>query len=263
MVRPWDGGRFTVREIRRAKFSAASNGGMEYDAVIFDNDGVLVELVAMDVLRDATREAFDAVGVADPDPDHVEDLTIDVTPDQVRTVADAYGVAPDALWRARDRASSDAQIEVFGDGRWTRYDDVGALAAIDAPRGVVSTNQQATVDFVLDHFGLADLFETAYGREATVESLRKKKPNPHYLERAMTDLGAETALFVGDSESDVLAAHRAGADSAFLRRDHRAGLELGESPTHDVQSLYDLHAVDAVPVDRNGPSVASDGGTER
>jgi HAD superfamily hydrolase (TIGR01549 family) len=231
---------------------------MEYDAVIFDNDGVLVEFVAIDVLRDAAWEAFDAVGVGDPDPAHVEQMVIDVTPDQVLSVADAYGVAPEELWRARDRASSDAQIAEFRDGRWSRYDDVDALAAIDAPRGVVSTNQQATVDFVLDHFGLVDLFETAYGREATVESLRKKKPNPHYLERAMADLDAASALFVGDSESDVLAAHRAGVDSAFVRRDHRADLELGETPTHEIRSLYDLHAVEGVPV---AGDVASDGGS--
>ena len=54
----------------------------------------------------------------------------------------------------------------------------------------------------------------------TVESLERKKPNTHYVERALSDLDADAALYVGDSESDVVAADRAGLDSAFVRRPH-------------------------------------------
>ncbi|MEF8853039.1 MAG: hypothetical protein V5A28_11590 [Haloarculaceae archaeon] len=44
----------------------------DYDAVVFDNDGVLVELTPMDELRAAVRDAFADVGVEDPDEDLVE-----------------------------------------------------------------------------------------------------------------------------------------------------------------------------------------------
>ena len=39
-----------------------------YDAVLFDNDGVLVEPPAPETQRAAIREAFLAVGVDDPRP---------------------------------------------------------------------------------------------------------------------------------------------------------------------------------------------------
>ncbi len=102
----------------------------------------------------------------------------------------------------------------------------------------MSNNHHSTLEFLLDHFDLHHRFETYYGREMTIESLSRKKPNTYYIDRAMADLGAETALYVGDSESDVVAADRAGLDSVFVRRDHRDGVELGVEPTFEVDSLH-------------------------
>jgi phosphoglycolate phosphatase-like HAD superfamily hydrolase len=104
----------------------------------------------------------------------------------------------------------------------------------------VSNNHHSTIAFVLDFFDLRSLFETYYGREKTIESLRVKKPNPHYIERALADLDSESALYVGDSESDVIAAHDAGIDSAFVRRPHSRTVDLSTDPTYEVQSLYEL-----------------------
>jgi phosphoglycolate phosphatase-like HAD superfamily hydrolase len=106
--------------------------------------------------------------------------------------------------------------------------------------GIVSSNQQATVDFLVDHFDGFEEFGAAYGREPTIHSLQLRKPNPHYLERALGDLDAESALFVGDNESDVKAAHNAGVDSAFIRRPHREDWELNVWPTWEIDSLSDL-----------------------
>ena len=97
--------------------------------------------------------------------------------------------------------------------------------------GIVSSNQQETVDFLLEHFDLASLFDTAYGRSPTIESLSLRKLDPHYLERALVDLDADSALFVGDNESDITAAENASIDSAFIRRSHRHDWELNVCPT--------------------------------
>ena len=211
-----------------------------YDAILFDNDGVLVEPPSRDTLREAARSAFRAVGVEDADEAHVEDVMYGVTPDLLREVCGAYDVDESEFWEARDRHASRAQRAEFRDGERDRYDDVAALADLDHDFGIVSSNQHATIEFVLDFFELARLFDTYYGRELTVESIRKKKPNPHYLERALADLGAESALYVGDSESDVVAAERADLDSAFVRRDHVADVELSAEPTHEVEDLWNV-----------------------
>ncbi|WP_132061327.1 HAD family hydrolase [Halorussus amylolyticus] len=212
----------------------------DYDAILFDNDGVLVEPPSSERLREAARSAFRAVGVADPDRGHVEDVMYGVTPDLLREVCGAYDIDPTDFWTARDRHASRAQQEAFRDGNRSSYADVAALADLDHDFGVVSSNQHATIEFILDFFEFGDLFDTHYGRELSVESVRRKKPNPHYLERALADLGAESALYVGDSESDVEAARRAGLDSAFVRRDHREDLTFSVEPTYEVADLWSV-----------------------
>ena len=214
-----------------------------YDAVVLDSDGVLVGRTPFDTLREAAWDAFVSVGVEDPDLAHVDDVAVGVDPATLADICDRYGIEPGEFWRVRDETATAAQIDAARSGRKTPYEDVDALRALDASLGVVSSNQQATVDALLDHFGLADRFEVAYGREPSVASLSRKKPSPYYLERVLEDLDAETALFVGDNESDVLAANNADVDSAFVRRPHRRSTELSCQPTYEIGDLHDLVSI--------------------
>ncbi|WP_343161266.1 HAD-IA family hydrolase [Halogeometricum sp. CBA1124] len=211
-----------------------------YDAVVFDSDGVLVEPPTRETQLGAIRSAFRELGVESPPADHVRDLSHDVRPDRLDAIADHHGLDAATLWTARERCDEQSQFEAFRAGSRQRYDDVTAIADLPPNRGVVSNNHHSTVAFKLDFFELEPLFDTFYGREMTVESLTLKKPNTHYLDRAIADLNAENPLYVGDSESDVVAAHRAGADSAFVRRDHTRDAALSVTPTYEVDTLADL-----------------------
>lgn len=216
---------------------------MTYDTILFDNDGVLVGRTRYDVLEAAIEDTFAQFGVTAPDAGHIEDMTVGATPARVETVCGTYGLDPHTFWEARDNTLSKAQRAEARAGRKTPYDDVEELAGLNAELGIVSSNQQATVDFLIDHFGVADLFGTAYGREATIQSLNRRKPNSHYLDRALADLDADSALFIGDNESDITAAENAGIDSAFIRRPHRRDWDLEVWPTWDIDSLADLHEI--------------------
>ena len=83
-----------------------------------------------------------------------------------------------------------------------------------------------------------------YGREPTLSGIERMKPDPHYLEGALSDLKLDPdrdgVLYVGDSESDVVAAAAAGIDSAFVRRPHRRDSDLHATPTHEVRGLDEL-----------------------
>jgi len=211
-----------------------------YEAIVFDNDGVLMELTEMDLHRRAARDAFQAIGVADPAEEHVEAMSIGVTVPKLDAVCEHYDLDPDRFWHERDSHMSRRQQDAIRRGEKGVYDDVGTINALDRPMGIVSSNQQATVEFGLDAFDLAQHFETVYGREPTVESLRRKKPAPYYLEAALADLGTTDALYVGDSETDVEAAHAAGIDAAFVRRPHRAGENLSVTPEYEIDGLADV-----------------------
>lgn len=214
-----------------------------YDAIVFDNDGVLVGRTSYDVLHEATWDAFDTVGVTDPDPDDVEEMTVGVTTDSLKRVARKYDLDPSKLWRERDRSAYQAQREEIVAGRKTLYDDFHTLSDVDVPMGIVSSNQQSTVDHVLDHFDVRGLFGAAYGREPHPRSIRRKKPNSHYVNRALEDLGVENAVFIGDNESDIRAANNAGIDSAFIRRPHREDWYLNVEPDHELTDLHDVHGL--------------------
>ncbi|WP_255150751.1 HAD family hydrolase [Halorarius halobius] len=206
-----------------------------YDAVLFDNDGVLVHPPSSEAQSAAIRDAFHEVGVESPRDDHVEYLCHGVTVDGLRDIAASYGVDHETLWDARERHDDRSQREAFVAGHRSTYDDVDAVDALPGPRGLVSNNHHPTVEFVLDRFGLG--FDTYYGRPMTVESLRLKKPNTHFLDRALADLDADSGLYVGDSESDVQAAHNAGLESVFVRREHNRDAALGVTPDYEVETL--------------------------
>lgn len=216
---------------------------MGYEAVVFDNDGVLVRPTEPRVLRRAAARTFEAFGV-DPPADGPE-AAADGDLDRIRRACERRDLDPAAFWAACEARAAGAQRAALAAGEKPLYGDVAALRGLDRPMGIVSNNQHATVEAVIDAFGLDDLFATAYGREPSLRGLRRKKPATHYLDRALADLGVAPAdaLYVGDSNDDLRAAAAAGIDAAFVRRPHRAGYDLVSEPPHVVESLHGVAAL--------------------
>jgi phosphoglycolate phosphatase len=211
---------------------------MGYDGLLLDHDGVIVTLADRAAIDRAAGAALEAAGIDDPDPADVDAISIGVDPADVRQLGRTHDVDPATLWRHRDDRIETLLRAATRDGRKQPYEDVDALAGVDLPLGVVSNNQTRIVDDVLTYHGLAALVGTVRARDPTLASLDRKKPEPDYLTAAMTDLGIDRPLYVGDSESDVEAARRAGVDVAFLRRHHNADRSLAVEPTYDVASLH-------------------------
>lgn len=210
-----------------------------YEAVIFDSDGVLVEPTDQELYADALRTAFEDHGVFDPNETHLEELR-SVTPDVLDRICGAYDLEIGAFWRSRDRCASETQCSAITDGRKPAYDDLNAIFEIDRPCAIVSNNQHRTIEAVVETHGLKGTVVSWYGRQPTLEDIDRKKPNPYYVERALSDVGTQNALFVGDSNADLLAAERAGIDAAFIDRPHRADYELVTEPEYWITGLDDV-----------------------
>ncbi|WP_368411413.1 HAD family hydrolase [Halocatena salina] len=219
-----------------------STSGVSYDTVVFDSDGVLVEPPTRETQLGATRAAFREMGVEDVDHEHLMDIVNGVTSDRLSALCAGYDLEPAEFWAVRERHDERSQFEAFRAGDRTCYDDIDVVLELSQRCGVVSNNHHSTIEFVLSFFGLQSAFDTYYGRPKTIESLALKKPNPHYLERALAELEAEndSALYVGDRETDIVAAERAGIDSAFVRRSHCRGVELAAAPTHEIADLSEI-----------------------
>jgi phosphoglycolate phosphatase len=211
-----------------------------YDGLLLDHDGVITTLVEGESLRGAARAAFRDAGVSDPDESAVRALAIHVDNADLIEVSRQYDLDPDRLWGYRDERAYETLRDALDAGQKIPYDDTDALHDVERPMGIVSNNQTRLVERALSTHELLELFETVRARAPERESIERKKPRPTYLEAAMDDLGVESPLYVGDSESDVIAGQRAGVDTAFIRRGHNDERALGTSPTYEVDGLDDV-----------------------
>jgi HAD superfamily hydrolase (TIGR01549 family) len=216
---------------------------MGYRSILFDVDGVLLRRHDdhPDVYRESVSEAFQEFGV-EPSVEDLNAFVGTATLEGMGRVCDRHGVDFESFWPRREQSVSDHQQRMMERGERYLYDDCTVLADLaDAcTLGLVSNNQHETIRYMVEHFGLATHFEAVYGREPSIAGFRRTKPDTHYLERALADVGTDDALFVGDSDADIAAAHEAGLDSAFVRRPHRLGYAPSESPTYEIDGLDEL-----------------------
>jgi len=167
-----------------------------YEARVYDLDGTLVRLdVDWEAAREETVAALAARGV---------------------DLGDA------SLWEALERAETEGYDGVVEE-ILTDYERDGARSArrlpladdlpADVPVGVCSLNAEAACRIALELFGLDHHVDCLVGRD----SVGGRKPDPEPLLAVVEALGVSPgkALFIGDSESDALAADRAGLDFQY------------------------------------------------
>lgn len=215
---------------------------MQYDAVLFDMDGVLLtgRGTQTDVYLEATRRTFREFGVEEFTDDQVRAFTDPDFEDLGALCAD-YGLSLGSFWRRREDHATDLAKQQVGTAARRAFDDAAVVRDLPAELalGVVSNNRQATVEFVLESIGLRPAFEVVLGRDPTVEGYRRRKPNPAYLRRALDELDADAAVYVGDRATDVQAAAGAGIDSVLLDRPEHDPPAACD-PTYTIPSLRDL-----------------------
>ncbi|MXV60493.1 HAD-IA family hydrolase [Natronorubrum sp. JWXQ-INN-674] len=212
--------------------------------LLFDVDGVIVRhhRAGPTVYTKAIDEAFAEFDVS-LTAEERQSFVGDVSPERMRSICRTYGLDLPTLWPVREQAVSAAQQALCRAGERVLFDDVRALSKLAGshPIAFVSNNQHATIEFMLDHFGLESLVDTAYGREPTWDGFERRKPDPYYIEQAMTDLECDGGLYVGDRATDIEAARRAGLEAVYL--DRTQSQPTAPSPDATIQSLTALPSV--------------------
>lgn len=107
------------------------------------------------------------------------------------------------------------------------------------PLGLCTNKPSAPLRAVLDTLSLTETF----GVVVAGDSLPERKPHPAPLRYALDRLGAETGLYVGDSEVDAETAERAGVPFALYTEGIRT-LPVDDIP-HDV-AFSDFGALAAI-----------------
>lgn len=164
----------------------------------------------------------------------------------VQRFCDRFGLASREFWARREKDVIDAKIEAIRRGTirlcQSSQEIIRHLSA-KFQLAVVSDSQQACVDFTLERFNLTRYFAVWYGRKSDLESLARRKPNPYYILKVLDDLhvAKAEAILTDDSPAGVLAAQRAGIDSAFIARGTEKQSEA--EPTYVVSCIGDLRRV--------------------
>lgn len=187
-------------------------------AVLFDLDGTLIDS-APDIHALANR-ILDAEGAAP--------LSIDEARSFVGRGAPAF-VAQMCAARELPKANETRLLAEFIEG----YNDAvsltqpyhGVREALDVLQAsghllAICTNKpEMPARSVLAHLGLDHAFPVVLGGD----SVARKKPDPQMLDEARRTLGAQRAIFVGDSEVDAETAWRAGLPFLLHIKGYRTG----------------------------------------
>lgn len=174
------------------------------------------------LLSAAERESLDphvvlrAVDRRHPDSDLVAELEERLTQEELRAATSAMPTA----W-------ADPLIRT-----WT---------AVGSRLAITTNNSPRVVRAYLDDRGLTACFAPhIYGR---TQDLRRLKPDPHCLNRALSAMGAAptAALMIGDAPSDLAAARQAGVPFlGYARNERKAKPLLDAGAAHVVTSLEPL-----------------------
>ena len=222
---------------------------MQYDAVLFDFDGVVVETPSTQRMYDALGRTYERLDCSGPAAETLQEFMrgdFESIADRSRRLE----IDTDAFCTEAARELVRTQLGEVERGLRSVYDDVSAVRSLEAPLGIVSDNHPRVLSRLLDRFGLRSLFETVYGCPLTPDGLARRKPDPTNIDRAMETLEADSALYVGDRAVDVQAAANAGIDSALIARSSEDGGatlpdpdSLEADPTYTLDSLTQLQTV--------------------
>jgi phosphoglycolate phosphatase-like HAD superfamily hydrolase len=105
----------------------------------------------------------------------------------------------------------------------------------------VSNNSQAAILAYLDTHNLTDHVKAISAR--TPDNAHRLKPQPDLLLAALTQLDTkpEDAVFVGDSPSDIVAAHAATVTAiGYANKPGKHERLSDQDPTHIITAMDDL-----------------------
>lgn len=216
--------------------------GMDYDAVIFDKDGVLLDSMSNGFKwADEMRIEMARHLGKDIDMEESKILVRASTVKELEAAVEETGLGAETI-RDMEEEIAKRKIEKMKNGDIQLFKDtkkvLKELERKQIPKSVVSNAPEQTTRFTVNNFDLEKHFEKVLSPplDDIHEFVRLKKPSPHMLEDAIDAMDASDPVMVGDSDDDIEAAKNAGIDSIFVNTNGGTDLD----PTHKVQRLKSI-----------------------
>lgn len=219
---------------------------MSFNAVVFDMDGVLLDSMSSDEWKwDAVRKVIRSKGV---EADKIDKKTLgailgDKGYKECIKACNNLGLSPKKVWTEVAQETTIKRREKIQSGDIALFPGaqelIEELHQKDIKMGVISNAPEDAVEATIEEFGLKKYMHFYMGVRS-FEDLQARKPNPNHLEIAKIEIKRSPILYVGDAESDVIAASRADLKSAWLNREHVDG---DIRPDYTIESLEDLRSI--------------------
>lgn len=216
---------------------------MEYDAVIFDMDGVILDsgLDNFEWMDEIRRKKASEMGFEYSHDDAIQ-IVQSTDMSQIEELMDRKGMTLKEIEEIEHRVQN-AKISLIEHGAIRLFSETERiLQEIDRPLGLATNSPKKTAKFTLRYFGINNYFDAfeALELDGLENYVQNKKPHPYMLEKVIDELDAENPVMVGDTSADIKAAENAGIDSILVQSyAERKNLK----PTHRIRNLGELRSI--------------------
>lgn len=188
-----------------------------YDALIFDMDGVLVD-VTMSYRKaiKKTAEFFLKRKVESTEINAIKEKVgmnndWDATYSLINNKSFSYAEVKN-IFQKIYLGNKEGKGLIDNEELLITKDDLNKLKNTYKKMGIATGRPREEAQYVIDRFKLNGLFDVLVAKE----DVQREKPYPDPILKAIKDIGVKNSVYIGDSPSDVIAAKAAGIPYLYI-----------------------------------------------
>lgn len=190
-----------------------------YDSVIFDKDGVLLDS-GLDNFRWKDKARVKKAQEKDIELTITDSMKIveSSTAEEIENFLDKTSMSWEDLEEI-EKSVQETKIEMIRQGViWLFPEAQKTLKQVQKPAALATNAPRKVTEYTVENFDLRKNFKAIKSPEITPikQYFKRKKPKPVMLEEIIQENNFQNPLMVGDTSSDIKAAENAGIDSVHV-----------------------------------------------